>query len=391
MATFETASLDDDTNRDWRAFAAELADTLASNETGSEVSISPDFQADDSVERLMLIRSTDHGSIVCASSGLESPPLPWQSSDADGIHILEEDAAWVDRFAATVVTQIRRTWNVPHPSFLSGSQSTADAAADALAGCANTDSDATETELAESVERAVRSVPNADVRASGDGSYSVTVEGRAAYVYVASAEEVRVHVPVVERISGRTRAAEVVADLNRRHPRMKFLLVEDRVHAAVSIDAAPFVHQHAVNAVVRLAAFAASVDGAFADNLGGIVVTARPEPDEDVGAPEDFHDADLDGEVPAQLMTLLEIDAMSGGAIDTEDIVSVCGADRSKIVRYEAFCSEQAESWRDYAREAASRGEPDSAAECEAEAVPWDRIVRALRDALRTVGFFDNA
>ncbi|KZF07524.1 hypothetical protein A2J03_22700 [Rhodococcus sp. EPR-157] len=389
MAMFEGTSLDDETDRDWRVFSAELADHLASDNSGAETSISPDFQPDKSVERGMVISSTGHGTFVCAASGLQSPPAPWKHSG--DIHTLEEAKAWVDKFAAAIVTEIRHTWNVPHPSFLAGQVEESPRDVQYSVDPSSRTVHSTESQLADSVEAAVRAVPDVDVHASGDGSYRITMGSIAAYLYVASSDEVRIHAPIVERIAGRTRAAEVVADLNRRYPRLKFLLVEDRVHAALSIDANPFLPQHAVNAITRLAAFVGGVDDAFAENLGGVVAAARLAHSDEADTTEAITEVAVDEDVPGQLMTLLEIDAQSGGAVDAEDVVAVCGADRAKITSYETFCSEQAQSWRDYAQEALQRGESQTAAECEAEAVPWDRIVRALRQALRTDGFVDNA
>jgi hypothetical protein len=297
----------------------------------------------------------------------------------------------VDKFAAAIVTEIRRTWNVPHPSFLAGQVEESPRDVQYSVDPSSRPVQSTESQLADSVEAAVRAVPDVDVHASGDGSYRITMGSVAAYLYVASSDEVRIHAPIVERIAGRTRAAEVVADLNRRYPRLKFLLVEDRVHAALSIDANPFLPQHAVNTITRLAAFVGGVDDAFAENLGGVVAAARLAHSDEADTTEAITEVAVDEDVPGQLMTLLEIDAQSGGAVDAEDVVAVCGADRAKITSYETFCSEQAQSWRDYAQEALQRDESQTAAECEAEAVPWDRIVRALRQALRTDGFVDNA
>lgn len=386
---FEGSSLDDVTDRAWTAFAVELADRIASVETGTEIPVTPGPSGESTSKAAMIVRKTTRGTVLCESVGTSSPPPPWKQ--AGDVHTLEDEEAWVDRFVSTIVTHIRTMWNVPHPSFL------AQNAGGDIATHSDVQADVridvvphTEAELANSVDSAVRSIPGADVRTSGDGSYCVTIGTIAAYVYVASSEEVRVHVPVVERIAGRTRAAEVVSDLNRRHPRLKFLLVEDRVHTASSIDAHPFVAQHAVNAVLRVIAFAASVDDSFAGNLGGVVAAIHSS-EVDSEEHDPVHEQGGDDDVPAPLMTLLEIDAQSGGAVAADDVVAVCGADRAKIACYESFCSEQALSWREFARDAIGRGESETAAEYEAEAVPWDRIVGALQSALRTVGYFDNA
>ncbi|MDJ0396106.1 hypothetical protein QMK17_22545 [Rhodococcus sp. G-MC3] len=380
---FEIPNLDDVTEHDWRAFTTQLSDRLASSGPGFESSVVAKFAPKNSSRQEMMIRTTAAGGLVCASSGLSSPPPPWRRSDVDAIHLLEEDAPWVDRFVAKIVTEIRHAWNVPHPSFLVApeTESAQLSAGDFVTPATRTD----ESELVVSVKDALHATfDNAVESTDGSGSFTIEIAGTAVHIYVASSDEVRAHACIVERISGRTRAAELVADLNRRHPRLKFLLVEDRVHAAVSIDASPMVPQHVTSAVARLAAFVSTADDQFAEHLGGTLPSRHP-----VCVADDMIEVPADEDVPPQLMTLLEIDAESGGEVGVDDVVSVCGADREKIIRYQTFCAEQAQSWREYAREAVLRDEPG--AEYEAEAVPWDRIVRALQLALRTVGFFDKA
>lgn len=381
MSAFDIPDLDDATENEWRAFAAELADLIAGSEPGAVMSIRPEFLPEGVVDRAMLIRSTTAGTVVCAASGLASPDQPWRSTDVATIHVLEEDASWVDRFAASLVSQIREIWNVPHPSFLLGWKP--EPSTSQLPKAGRTVSVAVdESALGASVGEALTAQFGDEVEFS-DAGFHVTTGFITTTVYVAGDDEVRIHACLVERIAGRTRAAEVVADLNRRHPRTKFLLVEDRVHVAVSVDARPFVPEHLINAVERVTAFASTVDVSFADNLGGVVATSGA-----YTVQEDELDPGED--VPLPVLTLLEIDAESG-SVDVQDVIAACGPDHGKIAAYEAFCSEQAESWRDFAQEARERGEMDVAINCDREAIPWDRMVRALRAALRTVGFFDKA
>lgn len=380
---FEIPNLDEQIESDWRAFTTRLTDRLASNIMVSEFTVVTKFASEDRPKQEMLIRATTAGGLVCAASGLVAPQIPWRRSDVDTIHVLEEGALWVDRFVATIVVEIRRNWNVPHPSFVlaPGTERASISAGDIVTASVHAD----ESALATEVEGVLLATYGPNTESPDGGSFVVEIDDASVHVYVASGDEVRLHACIVERISGRTRAAELVADLNRRHPRLKFLLVEDRVHVAISVDARPLVPQHVIGAVTRLAAFVSTTDDRFAGLLGG----AMPSRDRGI-VDDEAAELSAEDDVPPQLMTLLEIDAESGGEVGVDDIVSVCGADREKILRYETFCAEQARSWREYAREAVLSDEP-GAADYEAEAVPWDRVVRALQLALRTVGFFDNA
>lgn len=396
MSTFEVRELDSSTEKDWRRFASQLGDRLASGECTADWSLSPAFLPEGADKVEMRLRTTTRRTLVCVSSGLSNPPSPWRQSGVSDIHVLEEPILCADRFASTVVTQLRRTWNIPHPSFLVGSQdgSTVEGVFGVeLLGDAGevfepmtSSIHADEEALSRVVRRALQALPGPEIRMAADGSCTVPLGKVTAHVYVAALDEVRVDAPIVERIGGRTRAAEVVADLNRRHPRLKFLLVDDRVHLTSSIDARPFVPQHLLDAVTRLADFVTRVDDDFASDLGGRLSTSAL-----ATGPGYTPDDATEDEVPTQLMTLLELESELDGTIGAEDVVSVCGRDQMKISRYEKFCVEQSESWKECAREARLRGEAAAASECAEEAVPWDRVVEALRSALRTVGFYDNA
>lgn len=381
--------VDESSEKEWRRFTGRLADRLSYSSPGSEIKLVPKFVPQGAAYRAILLRSTVDETVICAAYGLNSPPHPWRTSGVDNIHILEDEAAWVDRVVSTVVAEIRGAWDLPHPSFLDDwdpdqrdaetVRSAGDFVMPQVAGNLPTLVDAVHEALSTRFD-------GVEPLFSGNGFYVPFGVGSAGYVHVAGVDEVRVHACIVDRVSGRTRAAELIGDLSRKHPRFKFLLVDDTVHVAVGVDATPFVPQHVINAAMRISRFAFAVDDAFAETFGGVV---HRECDS-----IDMHDAPDSAEsvdIPTELMTLLEMDAESGGAIDADDVVKVCGADRSAMKRYETFCAEQAESWREHAQEARLRDEHDAAEEAEAEAIPWDRVVRALQAAQRTVGFFDNA
>ncbi len=120
ISTFDIQDLDDANESQWRAFTTELADRVANFEPGCELSIRPAYLPEGVADRAMLVRSTTTGTLVCAAFGLVDPDRPWRRSDESSIHVVEEDASWVDRFAATLVAAIRASWNLPHPSFLRG-------------------------------------------------------------------------------------------------------------------------------------------------------------------------------------------------------------------------------------------------------------------------------
>lgn len=381
--------MDESTEREWRRCARRLADRLSDSVPGSQFLLVPKFEREEAAYRAMLVRSTVAETVSCVAFGLDSPALPWRASEVGNIHVLEDPVEWVDRFASTVVAQIRGAWNLPHPSFLKewDSEHPIDPVAQSAGDFVMPRVFDNVGELTDAVGAALSArFDDVEPLESDDGFFVTDDFGCTLYVHVAGIDEVRVHACVVEQISGRTRAAEVIGDLARRHSRLTFLLVEDTVHIAVGVDARPFLAQHVFNALTRISDFAFSVDDAFAEALGGVV-----HRDNDVVALHDAFDSPDAGDIPPKLMALLEMDAESGGKIDATAVVSVCGTDRFTMEQYEAFCAGQAESWRENAGDARLREDHSAAEKADAEAVPWERVVRALQVARRTVGFSGSA
>jgi hypothetical protein len=83
------------------------------------------------------------------------------------------------------------------------------------------------------------------------------------------AQEVIVFAAVVHDVAGRSRAAEVLNDLNVAARWVKFQLVRDRVFVTVSVLARPFVPAHLRQAVKILADTADGIDDELAVKLGG--------------------------------------------------------------------------------------------------------------------------
>jgi hypothetical protein len=83
------------------------------------------------------------------------------------------------------------------------------------------------------------------------------------------AQEVVVFAAVVHDVAGRSRATEVLNDLNVEARWVKFQLVRDRVFVTVSVLARPFVPAHLHHAVTILAETADGIDDDLAVKLGG--------------------------------------------------------------------------------------------------------------------------
>jgi hypothetical protein len=82
-------------------------------------------------------------------------------------------------------------------------------------------------------------------------------------------QEVVVFAAVVHDVSGRSRATEVLNDLNVEARWVKFQLIRDRVFVTLSVPARPFVPAHLHQAVRILSDVADGIDDALATKLHG--------------------------------------------------------------------------------------------------------------------------
>jgi hypothetical protein len=82
-------------------------------------------------------------------------------------------------------------------------------------------------------------------------------------------QEVVVFAPVVHDVAGRSRASEVLNDLNVEARWVKFQLIKDRVFVTISVLSRPFVPAHLRQAVRILSDVADGIDNELAAKLNG--------------------------------------------------------------------------------------------------------------------------
>ena len=82
-------------------------------------------------------------------------------------------------------------------------------------------------------------------------------------------QEVVIFAAVVHDVAGRSRAAEVLNDLNVEARWVKFQLIRDRVFVTLSVLARPFVPAHLHQAVRILSDVADGIDDELATKLHG--------------------------------------------------------------------------------------------------------------------------
>jgi len=103
-----------------------------------------------------------------------------------------------------------------------------------------------------------------------DGDVAIRVGSTMLFLRTSSdGQEIVLFAPVVHDISGRSRAAEVLNDLNVEARWVKFQLIRDRVFVTLSVLSRPFVPAHLRQAVRILSDVADGIDNELAAKLNG--------------------------------------------------------------------------------------------------------------------------
>lgn len=341
---------------------------------------------------------------LCALGWGRPTHLPHEGPDEGSpAFFVDKEQRWADQIAAMTVTTLREIWNVPHPSFLRtemiGSLEGTD-----LIGAGTTDSDAEPEglglddsaaivpgdpqELRDLVARTVEQALGFPPELDEDGDVVLKMDDQP--VFVISHPDrplVRVWVPLLHSVAGRTRAAESVCDLTRRWPGIRFTLDDDRLNASIDISGNPFVPRHLVDALDQFGKFVPAVDEGFATRFGGSRFAdglPRDEADErlrDAAA----GDEEDEGELPPALMTLLHLDPNGSGALSAHEVAAVCGHDRDAVLEYLKITKEKEISWRESSRTARAEDDSEEADVCDCEARVWAQTHESLRAALRVI------
>ncbi|MFC4605856.1 T3SS (YopN, CesT) and YbjN peptide-binding chaperone 1 [Rhodococcus kronopolitis] len=419
MSNFE--GFDQTVEQAWSSFEASLATHLRAMRGGDLLGLTPAGSDADALSYLRFLGRGD-GSVVCEvphRSGDDAAPTPAADFDtrlvdlgwhppadaATDPHFVDLPPAVIDDWASRSVTVLREMWDVPHPGFLTTkttgraarlayvSDGAGDAAAatvwlDPMTAVAPRDVEHLRQLVSTTVEDMTGNPPVAD----DDGDLVIRIGTRLVFLLPHPQDRIlRIWVPLVSRISGRTRTAELISDLNARAPHVKVVLRKDQVNALIDIVAAPFVPEHLRDMLTRITAFLDYFDEHFADSFDGELY-GREDADADqpqgAAAVDDDYDSvptDADTEpLPAALQTLIQLDP-EGGTLRAAEVAQICGRDRDLILNLMCVASEQEISWHGAADLARDGGDTDEAAACAHDAEVWANTLESLRGALRLV------
>ncbi|CAM2813236.1 YbjN domain-containing protein [Prescottella defluvii] len=343
---------------------------------------------------------------LCALGWARPTRLPDEEPD-DGspAFFVDKEQRWADQLAAMTVTTLREVWSVPHPSFLNpeilGTLADTDllgidtpdipdhplsvpSVIDETTAVAPRDPKELRDLISRTVDQALGFVPQID----DDGDVVLTLGTQPVFV-IAHPDQplVRLWIPLLREVVGRTRTAENICDLTAQWPGIRFVLDEDRLNASIDISGNPFVPRHLVDALDLVGKFLPTVDARFAARFDGVrFADLHPGDDQFDDDHPDDESADAGDEgLPSALLTLLHLDPDGAGVLSAEEVAAVCGHDRDALLDHLRTTSEQEISWRESAEQARAEGNSEEADACDHEARAWAQTHESLRSALRVV------
>lgn len=291
--------LDRSTDQAWAEFAGRLGEVISHMDPGATLRIGSLATEQEGTAPFVLFRCGPDEQLVAEAAGnaalseefqlddgqlgqLEA--LGWQPPNVDDEHPSENfwrvgDQEAAGDLAAAATEVLRSVYRVPHPAFLAPDQlaeiltppgakeaptttfDDEDLAARMVAGKADLDRliGAELTEL-------LGHPPLQD----DDGDFALRVGSTMVFVRATSdAQEVLVFSAVVHDVEGRSRAMEVLSDLNTEARFVRFMLIKDRVFVSLSIFAQPFVPAHLHQALRAVSVVSDEIDEHLAAKLRG--------------------------------------------------------------------------------------------------------------------------
>ncbi|MGW4480948.1 T3SS (YopN, CesT) and YbjN peptide-binding chaperone 1 [Rhodococcus triatomae] len=377
----------------WREFRGTLANRLAAMSSPdylivgaasanfSALSVTVEFQVSDGhlvcVARSLGLASDDGLLDLLNAQG-------WGPSDKPNGVRIDIPMRFADRAAVLAVSFLREIGSIHHPCFMQARDSDGPVDLAPTSGSVSIDTEsvppavefpADHKELQDAISAALEWKYGIPALIDEAGDFVITLGGMLGFVIPnPDRPQLRILVPLLTNVTGRTRAAELLMDLNSEYAFVRLILVDDQINAAIDVPTTPFSAQQFSDQLNCMTAFLETVDDEFAERVGGqLVGVEEPAADEP------------DGDLPAGLLTLLHLDPDGAQALTGEDVATVCDFDRDTILEYLHISEEQVSSWNTCAEEARDAGDGEEAAACTYESAGWERTITSLRAALRVV------
>jgi Putative bacterial sensory transduction regulator len=284
--------LDRSTADAWTGFQDRLSEVISMIDDTADLTISAESGSDDPAPFLRF-SSPERNLLRCeaASNATLGPSfrlgpdrldamaaLGWRAPTTEGPRPspnfwVEDSQDHSDRVSALAVAALRDVFGVQHPVFLAPDQLSEVLrgpvpAERGLAVVAHPARD--QQELNALVDRELTAMYGHPPMRDGEGDVAFRVGSTMLFLRTSpDGQEVTVFAAVVHDVEGRSRAAEVLNDLNVEARWVKFQLVRDRVFVTFSVLARPFVPEHLHHAVRILSEIADAIDDDLAVKLHG--------------------------------------------------------------------------------------------------------------------------
>jgi hypothetical protein len=303
MADIDDFDLDRSTAQAWSEFQSRLSEVISMIDDSGDLTIGTDAVSTGPgpyVRFSSPVRDTIRGEAAgngelgeyyqLDTAQLEAmETLGWRPPMADGSRPtanfwVEAPQEETDRVAGLAVAALRDVYGVPHPVFLAPDQlaevlqppapaelprESAELAPIEPAGMTSV-LPRSRRHLTELVDRELTAMYGHPPIRDEEGDVAIRVGSTMVFLRTANdGQEVVVFAAVVHDVAGRSRAAEVLNDLNVEARWVKFQLVRDRVFVTISVPARPFVPAHLHQAVRIMSDVADGIDDELAEKLNG--------------------------------------------------------------------------------------------------------------------------
>lgn len=283
----------------WREFTERLAEIVSVMDDTAPLTIGA-VSVDEQQVPFVTFRSLDRDTIEAQAASnavlgersllraeqlAQVAELGWQDPNSDPsadapltpnfwVRLPQEDS---DRLAALAVGYLQQVQGIQHPAFLAPDQLAEILTPRPTEGSSEFDAEdvvatipVNSEHLADLVEQEVTDLFGHSPLHDTDGDLAIRVGSTMVFVRVTpDGREVIVFSCLVHDVAGRSRAMEVLNDLNADARVVKFQLIRDRVFVTYSLLAHPFVPAHLHQAVQLLSDVADGIDEDLASKLEG--------------------------------------------------------------------------------------------------------------------------
>ncbi|HET9871243.1 MAG TPA: hypothetical protein VFP89_01440 [Propionibacteriaceae bacterium] len=295
MAVYEDFDIDRSTAQAWAQFQARLSDVISVIDDSADLTIGTESESMDPAP-YVTFRSPVRNRVRCEAAGNAvlgedfqlsaeqlatmvtcgwTPPL----TDGSGNFWVEDSQENSDRLSELAVRALRDVYGVQHPVFLAPDQlaEILQPRPGPIAGTGEFAVDDVLATVAGSQEHLNALVDDELTDMFGhrpirdtEGDIAIRVGSTMLFLRTsADGREIVLFATVVHDVAGRSRATEVLNDLNVDARWVKFQLIRDRVFVTFSVQARPFVPAHLQQAVRIMSDVADGIDDELAAKLHG--------------------------------------------------------------------------------------------------------------------------